>query len=62
MAPVSVEQLEQMEKEGKLLLQPLPTPLSSNSEKAVRVKKERRMLTQEEIDAMAEKRRKEMWR
>ena len=61
-APVSVEQLEQMEKEGKLLLQPLPTTIvsSSNSEKNVRVKRERRMLTQEEIDALAEKRRKEM--
>ena len=59
-APVSVEQLKQMEMEGKLLLQPLTSSSSSNTEKMVRVKRERRMLTQEEIDALAEKRRKEM--
>ena len=42
-------QEEQVEKEGKLLLQPLPTLIPSSSEETVR----------EEIDAMAEK-RKEM--
>ena len=59
-APVSLEQLEQMEREGKLLLKPLPTVSSSSKSETVRVKRERRVLTQEEIDALAEKRRNEI--
>ena len=59
-APVSLEQLEQMEREGKLLLKPLPTVSSSSKSETVRVKRERSLLTQEEIDALAEKRRKEI--
>ena len=59
-APVSLQQLEEMEKEGKLVLQPLPIVKPSSNMDTVRVKRERKVLTQEEIDALAEKRRMEI--
>ena len=59
-APVSLQQLEEMEKEGKLVLQPLPIVKSPSNIDTVRVKRERKVLTQEEIDALAEKRRMEI--